>query len=89
MLVFFLLKTSGSQKVHSNQETSHLLPPHLRSVTHTVYGQGASVRPNLPCNGGAGFPSGSLNLKACNKLVTIKKSSILASCSPIHTLRPK
>lgn len=60
----------------------------LRAVTHTVNGQGASVSPNRPCRGGGRFPSGSLNLKACSKLVTVRNSSIFASCSPMHTLRP-
>ncbi|KAG7221845.1 hypothetical protein INR49_017021 [Caranx melampygus] len=38
---------------------------------------------------GGDVPSGSLNVKDCSKLVTIRKSSIFASCSPMHTLRPE
>ena len=60
----------------------------LRGLTHTVNGQGASVRPKRPCRGGGGFPSGSRNLKVWSKQVTIRNSSIFASCSPMHTLRP-
>lgn len=61
---------------------------HPRGLTHTAYGQGASVRPNRPVSEGGGAPSGSLNLKACSKLVTVRNSSVFASCSPMHTRRP-
>lgn len=59
-----------------------------RAFTQTVNGHGARVRPKRPCMDGADFPSGSLNVKACIRLVNIRNSSILASCSPMHTLRP-
>lgn len=75
--------------VHGKSVQSLPLPPHLRRLAHTVYGQGASVKPNRPSREGGGVPSGSLNLKACSKLVTVRNSSIFASCSPIHTLRPE
>lgn len=71
-----LLKTSSNQVFQ------------VRVLTHTVNGQGASVRPKRPCRGGGGVPSGSLNLNACSKQVTVRNSSIFASCSPMHTLRP-
>lgn len=83
-----------SPKHQSARFTENLFEPRLplllyqRGLTHTVYGHGASVRPNRPCRGGGGVPSGSLNLKACSKLVTVRNSSIFASCSPMHTLRP-
>ncbi len=59
-----------------------------RAFTQTVNGHGARVRPKRPCMDGAGLPSGNLKVKACIKLVNIRNSSILASCSPMHTLRP-
>lgn len=63
-----------------------LLPP--RALTHTVNGLGASVRPKRAFSEGGGFPFGGLNLKACSRLDTVRNTSILASCSPMHTLRP-
>lgn len=89
--IFGLLQGSLHQNTRFTENlVKPSLPPfHLRRFTHTVYGQGASVRPNRPCSGGGGTPSGSLNSKACNKLVTIRNSSIFASCSPMHTLRPE
>lgn len=59
-----------------------------RVFTQTVYGHGARVRPKRPCIDWADFPSGSLKVKACIRLVNIRNSSILASCSPMHTRRP-
>lgn len=46
------------------------------------------MRPKRPCMCGGGLPSGSLNAKSCIKLVNIRNISILANCSPMHTLRP-
>lgn len=59
-----------------------------RAFTQTVKGHGARVRPKRPCMDGADLSSGNLKVKACIRLVNIRNSSILASCSPMHTLRP-
>lgn len=51
-------------------------------------GKGASVRPNRPSNIGWNVSSANEKLKNCRRLTNIRKSSILASCSPMQTLRP-
>lgn len=61
--------------------------PHLFKAI-SLNGKGANVRPNLPSIGGFFKSSGYIKVKLCKRLTNIKKSSILASCSPMHTRLP-
>lgn len=79
---------AGSSRLQCGEVPEALRPDAQRGVMQTLYGRGASVRPKRPCMGGGWCPAGRRKLKACIRLENIRNSSIFASCSPIHTLRP-